>query len=93
VKQFEQIASANGVDQHRAIFDWPLLGIHAIATAADLNTNYARTKRLEQHLRISSIVAQIGDNESIPSIHSPQLKWRDANKIGVGAQTEHGSAA
>jgi hypothetical protein len=36
VKKFEQIGPANGVDQHRAMFDWPPLGIHAIAMATDL---------------------------------------------------------
>jgi hypothetical protein len=65
VKEFEQIAPANGVDQHRGIFNWPPLGMHAIATATDLQSNHARTKRFEQRLGVSRIVAEICDNESI----------------------------
>ena len=62
MEQLEQKGSANSVDQHRAMFDGPPLGVHAIAIATDLKTNHARTKRLEQHLGVGSVVAQIGDN-------------------------------
>ena len=65
LKKFEQIGPANGVDQHRAMFDWPPLKIHAIARAADMQANHARTKRLEQNLGIGRVVAEIGDNKSI----------------------------
>ena len=48
-----------------AIFDGSRLRIHAIAIAADLKANHARTKCLEQHLGIGWIIAQISDNESV----------------------------
>jgi hypothetical protein len=59
MKQFEQITPANGVNQHRGIFDWPPLEFHAIAMETDVNANHARTKRLEQHLGVRSVVAEI----------------------------------
>jgi hypothetical protein len=47
------------------MFDWPPLRIHTITIAADLKANHAPTKRLEQHLGIGRIIAQIGGYEGI----------------------------
>ena len=84
VKKFEQIGSANGVDQHRAMFDRPPLSIHAIAIATDLKANHARTKRLEQHLGVGRVVAEIGDNESIGIVAAINRRER----AGTGAAIE-----
>ena len=65
MKKFDQIGAADGVDQHRALFDRPPLEIHAIAIAADVQANHPRTERLVQHFGVGRIIAQIGDNESI----------------------------
>ena len=65
VKQFEQVAPANGVNQHRGIFDWPPLGVHTFASASDLQSNHACTKCLEQRLGVGRVVTEIHDNESI----------------------------
>ena len=50
VQKFEQIASPNGVDQHHASADWPLLSIHAVAMPTDMQPNHPRTKRFAQRL-------------------------------------------
>jgi hypothetical protein len=65
MKQFEQITPANCVDQHQGIFDWPPLEFNAIVMGTDVNANHTRTKRLEQHLGVSRIDTEIGDNKSI----------------------------
>jgi hypothetical protein len=68
VKKFDQVGPANGVKQHRAVFDGPPLGIHAIAIASDVKTNHARTERLEQNLGVGRIVAEIRDNNQLPNL-------------------------
>ena len=83
MKKFEQIGPANGIDQHRAIFDWPPLNIHAIAIATDLNANHARTKRLEQHLGIGRVVAQIGDDESIGIVAAINRRERTGPRTSI----------
>ena len=47
VQQFEQVAAANGVDQHRAVPDRPPLKAHAVAMASDVKANHPRTERLQ----------------------------------------------
>src|SRR5262249_10576993 len=65
MKKFEQIGAANGVEQHRPVFNRPPLSIHAIAIAADRKANHARTKCLKQHLGVGWVVAEIRDNRSL----------------------------
>ena len=49
MKTFDQLSSANRVDQHCTRSDRTTLGGHTIARAADLETNYTlRAKRVEQ---------------------------------------------
>src|SRR5262249_41681326 len=61
--KFEEIGAANDINQHRRMFDRAPLKIHAIAVAADLKANHARTERLVHHLCITRVVAEICDNE------------------------------
>src|SRR6516225_5114125 len=63
--KFEEIGAANGVEQHRPMFDRSPLTIHAIAIAADREANHARTKCLKQHLGVGRVVTEICNNESI----------------------------
>src|SRR5262249_36905910 len=65
MNKFDQIRAANGVESHRPMVDRPPVSLHAIAMAADVNANHARTKRLLQHLGVGRVVAEICDNESI----------------------------
>src|SRR5215208_6390602 len=43
----------------------PCFGIHALAMAANLQPDHARSKRLQQHLGIGRIIAEIRHNERI----------------------------
>ena len=74
VKKVEQIAPADGVDQHRTMLDRPSLKVHTIAITADLKANHARTKGLIQHLGVARIIAEIRDNESIAT--NKPARWR-----------------
>ena len=65
MEKFEQITSADGIDQHRTAFDRPPFGIHAIAVAGDVQADHAHPERLEQHLGVSRIIAQIGNDQRI----------------------------
>lgn len=65
VKKFDQMGSANCVNEYSALFDRPPLRIHAIAIATDLQANHSRTERLEQDFCVGRVVAKICDNESI----------------------------
>jgi hypothetical protein len=64
--RFEQTGPANGVNQHRRIFDRPPFKVRAIAMATDLKANHARgAERVKQHLGVGRVVAEVCDNESI----------------------------
>jgi hypothetical protein len=65
LKKFEKIGPANGIDQHRSTADGPPLRLHAVTVAADLKPDHARPKRVEQHLGIGCIIAQIGDKRAL----------------------------
>ena len=52
VEQFEQIASADGVNRQMAMSSRPRFDIHAVAMATDLHSNHARTERLQQDLGV-----------------------------------------
>jgi hypothetical protein len=69
--KFEQIRPANSVDKHDSILYRPPLKIHAIAMAANLKSNHARTKCLKQHLGIGRIVAEICDGSRSMWIATP----------------------
>lgn len=58
MEKFEEISAADGVDQHRTVFDRASFGIHAIAVAGNVQANHAHPERLEQHLGVSRIIAQ-----------------------------------
>jgi len=87
MKQFEQITPANCVDQHRGIFNWPPLEFNAIAMGTDVNANHTRTKRLEQHLGVGSVVAQIGDNESVGIIAAIKPSAQRSSALGSSSST------
>jgi len=64
VKKFDQLGSANRVDQDRAISDGSPFGRHAVAKASYLKTNHTgRTKCIKQRFGIGCIIAQISDND------------------------------
>jgi len=65
MQQFDQVGPAHGVEQHRALFDWPPLRIHAVARATDVQSYHPRTECLEQNLGVGRVIAEIGDNERI----------------------------
>ena len=66
VKKFDQLSSANRVDQYCAVSDRTTLRSHPIARATDLETNHTLgAKRVEQRLGISGVIAQISDNDSV----------------------------
>src|SRR5262245_30755508 len=81
--KFEQIGAAYRVDQHRSMFNRPVLRIHAIAIAADRKANHAWTKRLKQHLGVARVVAEIRNNESIVIIAAIDRGERAGTRTSV----------
>jgi hypothetical protein len=61
----EQLAAADGIDEHYTGAHGAPFDIEAVAAAADLEPDHPCAKRLDQHLGISRVVAQIGDDEGI----------------------------
>ena len=49
----------------------------------DVNANHARTKRLEQHLGVSWIVAEIGDNKSIAIVAAINRRERTGPRTSI----------
>jgi hypothetical protein len=47
--------------------------MHAISIARDVEADHSRTKHLEQHLRISRVIAQIGDDQTIVIVEAINL--------------------
>jgi len=48
---------------------------------------FARTKRLEQHLGVGSVVAQIGDNESVGIIAAIKPSAQRSSALGSSSST------
>ena len=83
MKQFDQIGAADGVDQHRAMFDRPPLSVHAVAMATDLQANHARAKRLEQHLGVGRVVAQVRDDQRIVVVTAIDRRQRARARTAI----------
>ena len=81
--KLEQIGAANGINQHRRMFDRPPFKIGAIAMATDLKANHARTKRLVQHLGVGGVVAEIRDNETLGIIAAVDRCERTGTRTSI----------
>ena len=86
--RFEQTGAANGVNQHRRIFDRAPFKVRAFAMPTDLKANHARTKRLKKHLGIAHVVAEVCDNESIRMVAAIDHGERAGTRTSVKSLRE-----
>src|SRR5262249_11211957 len=63
--KFEEIGAANGIEQHRPMFNRPPLRIHAFTIPADRKANHARPKGLKERRGIGRVVTEIWDNDGV----------------------------
>ena len=52
------------------------VGLHTVAVATDMQSDYPRPKGLEQLLAVACVVTQIGEDQTIPVIASINLRQR-----------------
>ena len=50
-----------------------MLGVHAVAVAADVKPNHALAEGLQQHLGVGGVVAEIGDDQRIVVVAAVDL--------------------
>ena len=83
MKRFKQIRPADSIDQHRPTIDRPPFGIHAIAGARDMKTDHPRAECLVEHLAITCIIAEIGNDQSIAAITAINLCKRTGAGMSI----------
>ena len=65
-----------------------MLDLNAIATAADLQPDDARTKGLEQHLGIGRVIAQVGDDQRVALVTAVDARQRAGARAAVEAKRQ-----
>lgn len=76
VQLFEQDGSANCIDPKRTVSGGSPFGAQPVAMAADLKADDAAAKSLDQNLRVSCVVAEIGNDQRMVVVLSIDRRQR-----------------